>query len=387
MGQVEPTLPAFVKGDDPVLVVNYASNYEYYLNNYSESYQVSTPRIEQATFRIVPLDLEDDITFGEYYPVEEDFPKRIVEKSVPIDTDSNDNYISSPNIGEFSTSLNFRPDVYNHDEAFPSDLSENGDIYDVLEDETDKKSADVIRDSYKYQPENKYQPELFRKGKETPQYNILVIPENKNQDVVSSLSLEESLPPTQFYFKPSKPMLDTTFLPKKQQKESEDLINFSQPADYIQEQPIHLPSQIHEPQFRDNNPPKLNNDYNSYNKDEKDSPTYSYTYSVNGGPYGPQFAKHEKRSGHLTRGEYSVALPDGRIQTVRYTVLGDKGGFSATVHYAGKGRHPQQNTNQFARKSSQNLKYYEQESQERFGDETNQNLKSVKYIPHRAFQG
>ena len=59
---------------------------------------------------------------------------------------------------------------------------------------------------------------------------------------------------------------------------------------------------------------------------------YNYAYSVNGGSYGPAFHKQEERSGEKVEGEYSVRLPDGRMQRVEYTVRG-KEGYRAKVSY------------------------------------------------------
>ena len=61
--------------------------------------------------------------------------------------------------------------------------------------------------------------------------------------------------------------------------------------------------------------------------------SYSYNYNVNhANPEGPHFSKHEDSDGVLTKGEYSVKLPDGRIQTVSYSVKGE-GGFTVNVKY------------------------------------------------------
>ena len=59
---------------------------------------------------------------------------------------------------------------------------------------------------------------------------------------------------------------------------------------------------------------------------------YNYAYSVDGGSYGPAFHKQEERKGEKVEGEYSVRLPDGRLQTVEYTVRG-KEGYRAKVSY------------------------------------------------------
>ena len=47
------------------------------------------------------------------------------------------------------------------------------------------------------------------------------------------------------------------------------------------------------------------------------------------------FGQNEERDGDVTSGSYYVALPDGRIQRVTYSVDGD-GGFLAEVTYEGE---------------------------------------------------
>ena len=100
-----------------------------------------------------------------------------------------------------------------------------------------------------------------------------------------------------------------------------------------------------------------------------------------------------------------MALPDGRLQTVSYTVDGDTGGFSANVHYTGKARHPHQNespgsvtipvpihphqgsvpSNPHQDKSQVSLtRTYNKLSpgQSSISDSE----KSVRYVPHKSFQ-
>ena len=69
------------------------------------------------------------------------------------------------------------------------------------------------------------------------------------------------------------------------------------------------------------------------------SPFYTFGYNVNNKEgYEPQaFTHDENRDGYQTHGEYSVALPDGRIQRVVYRVDGDSG-FIADVTYEGEAR-------------------------------------------------
>jgi len=56
------------------------------------------------------------------------------------------------------------------------------------------------------------------------------------------------------------------------------------------------------------------------------APYYTYGYNVYNGARGygdgPQkFAASEDRDGYKTHGEYSVLLPDGRLQRVVYQVI------------------------------------------------------------------
>ena len=62
---------------------------------------------------------------------------------------------------------------------------------------------------------------------------------------------------------------------------------------------------------------------------------YNYAYSVADDIEGTHFGKNEARDGPTTTGEYHVALPDGRIQTVTYHVDGDSG-YIADVNYSGE---------------------------------------------------
>ena len=61
---------------------------------------------------------------------------------------------------------------------------------------------------------------------------------------------------------------------------------------------------------------------------------YRFSYAVEDNYSGNQFGHTENRDGAgTTAGEYHVRLPDGRIQTVEYTV--DYRGYHATVFYEG----------------------------------------------------
>ena len=66
---------------------------------------------------------------------------------------------------------------------------------------------------------------------------------------------------------------------------------------------------------------------------------YSYDYKVQDASSGVDFGQTESRDGAATQGSYYVALPDGRVQRVTYTVSGD-GGYVAEVSYEGEARYP-----------------------------------------------
>ena len=70
-------------------------------------------------------------------------------------------------------------------------------------------------------------------------------------------------------------------------------------------------------------------------------PKYDFTYDVHGyGDYAPQFNAQEARDGSATQGSYSVALPDGRTQTVTYRVDDAYSGLIADVTYKGEAQYP-----------------------------------------------
>lgn len=66
---------------------------------------------------------------------------------------------------------------------------------------------------------------------------------------------------------------------------------------------------------------------------------YNYEYAVLDGYTNNDFNAAESRDGYLTEGRYSVALPDGRVQTVTYTVDGGAG-YVPLVEYAGEAVYP-----------------------------------------------
>ncbi len=60
---------------------------------------------------------------------------------------------------------------------------------------------------------------------------------------------------------------------------------------------------------------------------------YVWEYAVKDGPSYNDFGHKESRAGAHTDGKYFVALPDGRLQTVTYTVDGNGGYIPLVVLY------------------------------------------------------
>ena len=68
----------------------------------------------------------------------------------------------------------------------------------------------------------------------------------------------------------------------------------------------------------------------------KDTPAhYNYGYAVKDDYAGLHFGADESRDGYATNGQYHVLLPDGRTQTVTYTVGDGYSGYVADVQYSG----------------------------------------------------
>ncbi|XP_047488721.1 adhesive plaque matrix protein-like [Penaeus chinensis] len=68
-------------------------------------------------------------------------------------------------------------------------------------------------------------------------------------------------------------------------------------------------------------------------------PKYNYNYGVADGYSGANFAASESRDGYKTEGSYTVDLPDGRKQIVKYVDNGD--GLVAEVTYEGEAQYPE----------------------------------------------
>ena len=73
--------------------------------------------------------------------------------------------------------------------------------------------------------------------------------------------------------------------------------------------------------------------------DEKPDP-FHFEYGVHDDKYHTDFSEHRSGDeGGNIKGEYTVALPDGRIQHVSY-VADNYGGTTMEVSYKGEARHP-----------------------------------------------
>eukprot|EP00095_Tigriopus_kingsejongensis_P011186 maker-scaffold1672_size31643-snap-gene-0.7 protein:Tk11186 transcript:maker-scaffold1672_size31643-snap-gene-0.7-mRNA-1 annotation:"bcs-1 protein" len=70
----------------------------------------------------------------------------------------------------------------------------------------------------------------------------------------------------------------------------------------------------------------------------KEPAQYQYAYAVKDEYSQLDFNANEEREGYATSGSYQVLLPDGRTQTVTYSVNGDSG-YVADVQYAGEAKY------------------------------------------------
>ncbi|XP_065199854.1 adult-specific cuticular protein ACP-20-like [Planococcus citri] len=81
--------------------------------------------------------------------------------------------------------------------------------------------------------------------------------------------------------------------------------------------------------------------YSSHGDEHHESPKpYAFGYSVKDFKKGTNFNQHENSDGHTIKGQYEVALPDGRMQIVSYHADW-KNGYHADVKYVGEAEHPE----------------------------------------------
>ncbi|XP_037068974.1 cuticle protein 7-like [Pollicipes pollicipes] len=80
--------------------------------------------------------------------------------------------------------------------------------------------------------------------------------------------------------------------------------------------------------------------YHPESQYKEEAKPFAYDYAVNDHYTGTNFAKKEESDGHNTQGCYSVVLPDGRVQHVKY-VADNYGGYNAEVTYEGEAQYPE----------------------------------------------
>ena len=68
--------------------------------------------------------------------------------------------------------------------------------------------------------------------------------------------------------------------------------------------------------------------------------SYTYDWAVKDDYSNNNYGQNESRNGDKTTGSYYVLLPDGRTQTVTYTVDG-YGGYVADITYSGEAKYPE----------------------------------------------
>ncbi|XP_026482276.1 pro-resilin-like [Ctenocephalides felis] len=66
---------------------------------------------------------------------------------------------------------------------------------------------------------------------------------------------------------------------------------------------------------------------------------FDFAYAVQDAESGNDYSHNAVSDGDVTRGEYRVQLPDGRLQIVRYTADW-KNGFNSEVTYEGQAKYP-----------------------------------------------
>ncbi|XP_064123059.1 pro-resilin-like [Macrobrachium nipponense] len=86
--------------------------------------------------------------------------------------------------------------------------------------------------------------------------------------------------------------------------------------------------------------PQSRPSFGSFESDESSEPAkYNFEFDVDDDSTGASFEHQEARDIDNTQGSYTVQLPDGRRQTVKYYVNGDSG-YVAEVTYEGEARYP-----------------------------------------------
>ncbi|XP_050680245.1 uncharacterized histidine-rich protein DDB_G0274557-like isoform X2 [Leptidea sinapis] len=92
-------------------------------------------------------------------------------------------------------------------------------------------------------------------------------------------------------------------------------------------------------QHHDNPDHHHHDDQHDHHHHHEPGMPFDFAYAVN--EDGNDYSHNAISDGDITRGEYRVALPDGRTQVVKYTADW-KNGFNAQVSYEGEATYPDQ---------------------------------------------
>ncbi|XP_037805104.1 cuticle protein 19.8-like [Penaeus monodon] len=104
--------------------------------------------------------------------------------------------------------------------------------------------------------------------------------------------------------------------------------------------PVYTPRPYHAPKPAYHAPEPAYHAHAHYEPEYPDvHPKYNYNYGVVDSYSGANFAASESRDGYNTEGSYTVDLPDGRKQIVKYVDNGD--GYVAEVTYEGEAQYPE----------------------------------------------
>ena len=81
-------------------------------------------------------------------------------------------------------------------------------------------------------------------------------------------------------------------------------------------------------------------DLGQYREEEDEPAPYQFSYAVSDDDTVFSQSEQGDEHGDVT-GRYAVNLPDGRVQTVRYSA-GGEAGYTAEVNYEGEAQYPEQ---------------------------------------------
>ena len=278
--------------------------------------------MEQATFRILPAPQNDgsEVNFGEYYPVE-DVTRN--ERGNTGELSSGDK--TSLGNKEYRYNVLVLPDHF-------SNLDDQNKIYFEPKDI----SQVPINDTYNVVDSSSLKAELRNNEKNITPKDDFNGPISNDPKTIEPIENEDRSYTDQPHHE----------LPSHGQQYQYDQHHEELPhGQQVPYEPHHREPSHPEPyQYNQHHdePSRGQQFHSEPHQNEQrgehytpEQPTsYAYNYHVNGYPTGPIFSKHENSDGFLTRGEYSVKLPDGRTQTVSYSVKGE-GGFTVNVRYSG----------------------------------------------------